>query len=176
MVPNIEYRPVEELTVEGQFRKAVCFKPKRAPFFCIILGALFLIPNNLIVRILGIFFIAMGLFVLLEVKDYKVMDLFDTGVMVYGDRDNKTAFFLPYEDVKEWEVTHENGHDTIEFLLEDGRSIIKDSFEADNAYKELYVLIKEKERRYIQAEKDREKPLSIPDAMANIRKSFSRKK
>ena len=176
MNQTVQYVPVEEITVEAPFRKAIGFKPKRAPLFCMILGVLLLIPNNLIVRLLGLFFIAMGLLVLLKVKDYKVMDLFDTGVMVYGDRGKRTACFLPFEDLKEWEVSHESGHDTIEFVMNDGRIVVKDSFEADSAYRVLYQLAREKERRYLQAQKDREKPLSIPDALANIRKSFTKKK
>ena len=47
------YRPVEEVEPEGSFRTAVCFKPKKAPFISIAIGVLFLIPNNLILRLLA---------------------------------------------------------------------------------------------------------------------------
>ena len=53
--------------------------------------------------------------------------------------------------------------------------IIKDTFEADQAYKALYSLVKEKDERYLKALKDREKPLSIPDALNNIKRSFKKK-
>ena len=117
----------------------------------------------------------MGAFVLVYVKDRKVMDIFDKGVMVYEGRDSARAYWFTFDELEDWEVSHENGHDTIEFLLLSGQRIIKDSFEADRAYRTLYGLVKEKERRYIKAQKDREKPLSIPDALSNIRKSFMKK-
>ena len=169
------YIPVEECRSEGNFVRAVCFKPKKAPVVCMILGILLMIPDNMIVRLLGVFFILMALAVLRFVKDFKVMDIFDKGIMFYGDREAKTALYVPFEEVESWIVNHDNGHDTVEVRLKDGTRIIKDTFEADRAYKALYTLIREKDEKYIKALKDREKPLSIPDAMRNIRNSFMKK-
>ena len=169
------YIPVEECKSEGNFVKAICFKPKKAPIVCLITGILLMIPNNMIVRLLGVFFILMALGVMKLVRDYKVMDIFDKGIMFYGDRETKTACFVPFEEIESWLVSHENGHDTVEIKMKDGGRIIKDTFEADRAYKTLYSLIREKDEKYIQALKDRERPLSIPEALKNIRRSFTKK-
>ena len=171
---EVKYIPVEECKAQGNFVKAVCFKPKKAPIVCIILGMAMFIPNNLYIRILGLFFILMAFAVLKLVKDYKVMDIFDEGVMVYGDHDAKLAYFFTFDEMKSWLVNHEDGHDTIEFKLNDGTYIVKDTFEAEKAYRALYSLVKEKDEKYLNALKDREKPLSIPDAMNNIRSSFKK--
>ncbi len=170
-----KYIPVEECRPQGNFVKAVCFKPKKAPVVCLIIGVLLMIPDNMIVRLLGVFFILMALAVLKFVADFKVLDIFDQGIMFYGDREAKTAMFVPFEEVESWLVSHEDGHDTVDVKLVNGDRIIKDTFEADRAYRALYSLVREKDEKYIQALKDREKPLSIPAAMKNIRDSFRKK-
>ena len=153
---KFDYLPIEEVKGQGSFVKAVCFKPKKAPIICIILGILLMIPNNMYVRLLGAFFILMALAVLKLVKDFKVMDIFDQGIMYYGDREAKSAIFIPFDEIESWNVDHSGGHDL--------------------AYKALYSLVREKDLKYIQAKKDSEKPLSIPDALNNIKRSFYKKK
>lgn len=172
---DFEFIDVEDCRCEGSFVNAVCFKPKKAPLVCIVLGILLLIPNSLLSRILGIFFIAMAIAVLVLVKDYKVMDIFTRGIMVYGGREASKALFIPFDEVESWNVNHDNGHDTVEIKLADGRMLVKDTFEADRAYKMLYMLAREKDAKYIKALKDRERSLSIPDALNNIRNSFRKK-
>ena len=169
------YIPVQDCKSEGNFVKAICFKPKKAPIVCLVLGVLLMIPNLMPVRLLGAFFILMALAVLKLVQDYKVMDIFDKGIMIYGDREAKTACFVTFDEIESWLVSHEEGHDTVDLKLKDGGRIVKDTFEADVAYRVLSTLIREKDEKYIQALKNREKPLSIPDAMRNIRNSFKKK-
>lgn len=169
------YLPIEEVKTEGKFLKAICFKPKTAPIVMIVVGLLMFIPKIFLLALLGLFFIVMSAVVLVFVKDYKVLDIFDKGVLIYGDKEAKLACFIPYEEIKTWTVKRENGHDTAEFTLLDDSRIIKDSFEVDKAYRTLYGLIKEKEEKYIKMQKDRENQLSIPDAMNNIRNRFFKK-
>ncbi len=169
------YLPIEDVKTEGRFLKAICFKPKTAPIVMIVVGILMFIPRIFLLALLGLFFIAMSVMVLFLVKDYKVLDIFDQGIMIYGDKEARTACFIPFDDIKTWTVKRDNGHDTAEFTLQDGSVIIKDSFEVDKAYRTLYGLIKEKEEKYIKMQKDRENQLSIPDAMENIRNRFFKK-
>ncbi|MBQ9424853.1 MAG: hypothetical protein IJU42_02810 [Erysipelotrichaceae bacterium] len=169
------YIPVEECKSKGNFVKAICFKPKKAPIVCLFIGVLLMFPNNMMVRLLGVFFILMALAVMKLVKDFKVMDIFDKGIIVYGDREAKTACFVSFDEIESWLVSHDSGHDTVDLKLKDGSRIIKDTFEADGAYKALYSLIREKDEKYIKAVKDRQKPLSIPDALNNIRNIFFKK-
>lgn len=172
---EVNYVDVIDCKPQGNFVKAICFKPKKAPIICIALGILMMIPNNLYVRLLGVFFIFMSFVVLKLVRDFKVMDIFDKGIMFYGDEEARTAYFLPFEQMESWLIKHEDGHDTVEVKMIDGRQIIKDTFEADKAYKALYSLVREKDLKYIEALKNREKSLSIPDAFNNIKRSFRKK-
>ncbi len=167
-----EFVPVEDVKPQGTFVKAICFKPKRATIICLIIGIAFMFWNNMFARFLGIFFIAMSAAVLKMVNDHKVIDIFDKGVMVYGDDENRTACFISYDEIVEWNVSHENGHDTIYFDLGDNIKIYKDSFEADTAFRTLNQYMKEKESGYIRAQKAREIPFSINRAINNIRKRF----
>ena len=167
-----EFVPVEEVRPRGNFVKAICFKPKRATIICLLIGIGLMFINNMFARFLGIFFIAMSVVVLKMVNDYKVIDIFDEGVMVYGDEQSRSACFIGYDEIVEWNVTHENGHDTIYFDLGDDIKIYKDSFEADAAFRTLNQFMKEKESGYIRAQKAKETPLSIPNALNNLRNKF----
>ena len=77
---EVNYVDVIDCKPQGNFVKAICFKPKKAPIVCIVLGILMMIPNNLYVRLLGVFFIFMSFVVLKLVRDFKVMDIFDKGI------------------------------------------------------------------------------------------------
>ena len=81
----MEFVNIEEVKTEGSFVKAICFKPKTAPIICMIIGVLLLVLRNIYTIILGAFFIIMAFLVLKFVEDYKVMDIFDKGIMFYGD-------------------------------------------------------------------------------------------
>ena len=80
---EIKYVDIADCKSQGNFLKAVCFKPKKAPLICLILGVLLMIPNNIYVRLLGVFFIFMSFLVIKLVRDFKVMDIFDKGIMFY---------------------------------------------------------------------------------------------
>ena len=172
----MEFVNIEELKTEGNFVKAICFKPKTAPIVCAITGVLLILLRNIYTIVLGVFFIVMAILVLKLVEDYKVMDIFDKGIMIYGDKENKTACFIPFEQIKMWSISREDGHDHIEFELENGERIGKETFEVDKAYRTLCTLIREKEDKYIEAQKNKDRPLSIPDAFENIKRLVGIKK
>ena len=171
----LEYLPVEEVKAQGRFIKAIGFKPKTAPFIVAAMGIALLIPNLLYSRILGFLMIALAVLVFFKVQDYKVMDIFDKGIMFYGDRDAKYACYLPLEEIEVWRMDREGGHDAVIFELKNGQKIVKDTFEANVVYKTLYPMIKEKEFNYIKMEKARQNQLSIPEAFDNIKKKYFRK-
>lgn len=169
---ELKFKPIEKVETKGNFAKAVCFKPEVAPVICLVVGVALLFINNTIVRVLGAFFIIMSLLVIFLVKDYKIMDIFSEGILLYGDREAKTGCFIDYEDVETWQVEHEQGHDIIEINLKDGTKIIRDSFQADKAMRAIFSFIKEKEIRYIKAEEARKSTLSIPERLENLKNKF----
>ena len=133
----MEFRNIEEIKTEGSFIKAICFKPKKAPIVCAIVGVLLIALRNIYTIILGVFFLAMAFLVVKFVEDYKVMDIFDQGILVYGDKENKTGCFIPFTEIKVWSIKREDGHDLVELELESGEKIGRDTFEADKAYRAL---------------------------------------
>ena len=101
------------------------------------------------------------------------MDIFDKGIMVYGDRENKLACFVPFDIIKEWSINRDNGNDSLEVRLMDDSWFLKNTFEIDKVYKTLSSLIKEKDKNYIRQQKN--KMLSIPEAFENIKKKYFNK-
>jgi len=173
---ELKYQKREKVEPKGDLEKVILFKPVKAPIVCLIAGVGLLIINNLLVRILGLFFILMSVLVIALVKDYKVMDIFNKGVMVYNDKDAEYCCFIDYEDIKTWDVKHENGQDKIIFEMEDGSIVERQTFQADNSRNTLMKYMKEKEIRYIKAKKSNENPLSIPDTFKVVKEKFLNKK
>ena len=174
MDKQFKYITVKDIKTEGNFISAITFKPRFAILMGLVLGILLLIPNLLLSRILGLFFIVLSIIVFKLVNDYKVLDIFDKGVMIYGDIENKTAMFVDYDEINKWCVNHDNGKDTIEFVLNNNQKIIKNTFQAGKAYRVLYALIKEKEKNYINSQK--KVTFSIPDAYQSLVERFRNKK
>ena len=56
----MEFRNIEEIKTEGSFIKAICFKPKKAPIVCAIVGVLLIALRNIYTIILGVFFLVMA--------------------------------------------------------------------------------------------------------------------
>ena len=160
---DLNYVDINDCKCDGKLVKAIRFKPKKAQYIITFIGILLMIPNNLFSRLLGAFCILIALAVIMYVKDRNVLDIYDEGILFYGDREGKTAAFVRYEEMENWNVNHDGGHDTVEITLNDGRFLSFDTFEADEAYRTLYNLQREKDVKYIRQQKDRERPLSLRD-------------
>lgn len=176
---EIRYQPLQNVKKEGQIDRIILFKPVLAPFVILIVGigliALsFKVENKITLIILGSFFILMALVVIFFVKDKKVCDIYSKGVLLYNPNDSNYAWFLKYDDVKEWEVSHPEGHDFVVFTLKDLNKIGFDTFQANKAYKTLYKYIPEKEAKTIKAEKARKKPLQFNNWLKDRINSFKK--
>ena len=173
---EILYKPVTEVVTEGQFVKNIGFKPKAAPYVCLAMGVGLLLVSNLLIRLMGIFFILMSVTVFALVKDYRVMDIYDKGILIYGDREGKMAYFLKFEDIVSWKSIRDDGHDILEFVTADHQKINKHSFQTNAAFSVINSLIPEKEERYLQKLKDREQPFDVSGSIEKIRNRFFKKK
>ena len=173
---TIEYLNIDEVKPEGRLVIRIGFKPKKAPITIGLIGILMLIPNNLILRIMGLFFIAMACGVLFFVKDYKVMDIYDQGILVYEDYKEEKACFIGYDEIECWEVVHDGGYDSAKFQLYDGTVFFKNTFEVNKVFKTLNIIMKEKEAHYIRSKQQDDTVLSIPKAFDNIKKKRNAKK
>jgi len=173
---ELRYQKREEIEPLGQFEKAITFKPRLAPIVCLVTGIALMFVNNVGVRVLAGFFILMALLVLILVKDYKVMDIFSHGVIVYNNRACELCCFIPYEDISVWEVKYDRGQNKIIFQMNDASVVVRISFQADKARRIFMKYMKEKELKYIQAKRSNEKGFNIPETFQVIKEKFLNKK
>ena len=106
-------------------------------------------------------FILMAFIVFKYVEDKKVADIYTDGCLIYNPKDSSMGYFVKYDDIKEWEVTHDNGHDSIIFTFNDGNRTFFDTFQANKAYDALNSVIHDKEKRVVQAKKNKEMHFEI---------------
>lgn len=165
---ELRYKKLDEFNIDGKLIAIGAFKPIKSVVIIVIAGIALLFINNIIARILGLFFIVMALVVFFFVNDKKTIDVYETGCLIYNSKDSTLAYFINYEDVKEWDVCHEGGHDTIEFTLIDGNKAIVDTFQASKIFNALDKVIHDKNRIAIQAKKNKEFNISAPDALRNL--------
>lgn len=173
---ELKYKPVAEVEAQGKFLKNVGFKPTAAPYVCAAFGVGLLILPNLLVRILGIFFILMSVAVFTLVKDFKVLEVYSEGVMLYGDKEGKYAYFLKYDDMKSWTVLKDDGHDVLQFTLYDGNRIQKTTFQAYAGFRAINEIIPEKEDNYIKKMKTRNQPLDWRASLKAMKEKMMNKK
>ncbi len=171
---QLEYLPFEEVKTEGSLYKVVNYKPNFAIATCIIIGIALLLVNSIIARILGLFFIAMAALSYYVIADRKVMDIFTEGIEFYGDEKAQTAAFVRFDDIASWTIKKDRGSASV-ITLNDGRQIIRDTFQANKIYRTLDKFIPDKEENRIRQLEQRKKPLSLKDAIENLRSRFTKK-
>ena len=174
MNTQLEYLPVEEVKTEGSLYMVVNYKPYFAIVSCVIIGAVLLVVGSLIAKLIGVFFIAMALITQYAVKDYKVMDIFDKGIEIYGDVQAKTAAFISFDEITSWVIKKDRGN-AAEIKLENGLSIVRDTFQTNKVYRALDRYIPDKEENRIRQAEERKKPLSLKSVLENIRSRLTKK-
>lgn len=165
---ELRYQRLEEIKVDSPLVASVAFKPIKSPIIIGIAGIAALFINNMWLRILGAFFIAIAAFVLLYVKDKKTIDIYETGSIIYNAKNSELAYWLDFNNVEEWDVTHESGHDTVVFTLLDKNRAIVETFQTNKIYAALEKAIPEKNHIAIMAKKNKEMNISPVDAIRNL--------
>lgn len=156
MNEEYNFKKIEELNISSKLVKTIMFKPRLAPIICFIIGGCLMIVNNFLVRLLAAFFIIMAFVVFVYVEDKKVADIYEDGCLIYNSKDQSLGCFVAFKDIKEWEVSRESGHDSIIFTFNDGNRTFFDTFQANKAFDALNSVIHDKEKRVIQAKKNKE--------------------
>lgn len=161
MENNYNYQKIEDINITSKHIKTIMFKPTYPTIICLLIGVALLFINNWLVRILGIFFVIMAFLVYKFVKDRKVCDIYESGCLIYNSSDQNLVYFIDYNNIKEWEVSHDNGHDSIIFTFNDGNRTLFDTFQVNAAYAALDSVIHDKEKRVVQAKKNKEMHFEI---------------
>lgn len=172
-----KYTKATEIKVDSPLVGIVSFKQRIAPIVCFVFGVAIMFVASIWAKILGAFFILMAMFVFRFVEDKRTIDIYKSGVVIYNTKDNDLAFYLPYEDVKQWKASREGGHDSIIFELNDGQKTGVDTFQLEKAYEYLIKACPNKEEREIQREKNKKMKFANPlETLRNLGQKFSKKK
>lgn len=172
-----KYTKATEIKVDSPLVGIVSFKQKVAPIVCLIFGIAMMFVASIYAKILGTFFVLMALFVFRFVEDKRTIDIYQSGVVIYNTKDNDLAFYLPYDDIKQWKASREGGHDSIIFELNDGQKTGVDTFQLEKAYEYLIKACPMKEEREIQREKNKKMKFANPiETLRNLGEKLSKKK
>ena len=170
---ELRYQKLDELKPEGKIIASAAFKPILAPIIIGVMGIVLLFVPIFLIRVLGVFFAGMAAFVLIYVKDKKTIDVYEKGCIIFNSKDQTLAYYLSFEDIEEWDVLHESGHDTIEFTLLDKNKAIVDTFQSNKIYNALQKAVPEKSHIAVLERKNKELNVSPVDALRNL---FNKKK
>ncbi len=164
MEKKIEFVKREEINPEGKLIKKIGFKSKMSEILFLVVGLALCATLNIYAILLGLFLIAISFFVFKFVKDYKTMDIYEKGIIIYATEDDSMATYISYDDLQEWtgKYSEYGSPEAIMFKLKTGETIYKNSFLANSAFLHLNKLIGEKESKRIKAEKRKNQPLTHP--------------
>lgn len=166
---TLRYKKVEKIKLDSNLVASGAFKPTKSSIIIIVVGAvLMFLSKNIWFKGLGAFFIAIAAFVLLFVKDKKTIDIYENGVLIYNPKDNNLAYYLKYKDIEEWDISHDSGHDTVEFTLKDKNRAVVDTFQTNKVYSALDKIVPEKNHLAVQKMRNKEMNISPIDALKNL--------
>lgn len=168
MEKELKYSRLEDIKVDSKMLTSVAFKPVKSPIIIGIAGIAAMFVNNLWVRILGLFFIVVAAFVFFAVGDKKTIDIYEKGCIIYNPNNSELAYYLDFNDIEEWDITHESGHDTVIFTLLDKNRAIVETFQTNKIYAALDKACPEKNHIAIMAEKNKHMNISPVDAIKNL--------
>ena len=158
---NLNIKPENEIEREGNLLAQIGFKSNTALIASVIFGLLLCATMIWGLIIAGVVVLALAVFVQMKVKDYKVMDIYDTNLIIY-DLDDNNAFRLELSKVKEWTCKHGGaGADAIMLTLDNGEVIYKDTFLLGKAYRNLNKVMPEKESQALKDEENKKSKLKF---------------
>lgn len=146
MENNKDYVLKSSLELDGKHICDITYKPKTTLVISLVCGLLFIATLNIYCVILGAFMLLYVVFVAKTVKDYPIISLYDTYMLIYELESYDMVRRINYVDIEEWTCKDTKGQNNcVRFKLIDGENIYKDTFQTSKAYSELNKLIPEKE-------------------------------
>lgn len=153
---------IQELNITGTPLRSIFFKNNNSSVIVIIAGILLIMLRKPASIVLGIFCIALALFVWFKVGDAKVIDIYRDFLIIYSDKDPNKAIKVNMDEIEEWAIKNNSGgNDAVMVKLNSGETIFKDTFQLGRFYKVMFDIIPERESRQIQMAKNREQKLEF---------------
>ncbi len=149
---TIIYQDIAEVQTRGNKIKSIGYKPVVATVIMALLAVAFIITLKTIAILLGVFILIIDVITIVCVKDRTVMDIYDQGVLLYDSEDRTKAYFIDYADVERWTAKKDSGaNEAIYFKLNDGTEVYKNTFQSARAFRQLNLLIGDKEELAIKS-------------------------
>lgn len=153
---------VSEIENNGSLIKEIFYKPQTATIICCIVAVLFIATMKTYAIILGVFILAIAVFVIFKIKDYKTLGIYDTYVIVYSTEDPNYGRRVEMDEITEWCCKNSQGmSDAVMLRLNTGEVIYKDTFQTNKAFKALDKIIPSKETQAIKAAENKKKKLKF---------------
>lgn len=168
---NKSLKPLELIDNDGQLIGEVFYKPHRAIIFGSITALLLAITRQPLAILLGVFVLALSLYVHYIIKDRKTLGVYDSYIIVYASDNPNLVRKISFDDIEEWDCkANENGVDAFMIKLIDQEVIYKDTFQLPKAFKLLRKVLPLKETRKIEEEKYKKKKLKFDNPLKYFKK------
>ena len=95
---------IQELNITGTPLRSIFFKNNNSSVIVIIAGILLIMLRKPASIVLGIFCIALALFVWFKVGDAKVIDIYRDFLIIYSDKDPNKAIKVNMDEIEEWAI------------------------------------------------------------------------
>ncbi|MGN1398476.1 MAG: hypothetical protein ACI4WG_00540 [Erysipelotrichaceae bacterium] len=162
---------IDEVNEEGTHLTTVMFKNDPAIYVVVVIAIALIVTLNAWGIFFGLFFLAVSLFVIFKIKDYKCFEIYDDAVLIYSDKNDDQVIRIAYDDVKEWTVNNrQQGSNAIVFILNDDKCVTKETFQINKAYKYLTKVMPYKESRVIELNKLRNEKITLENPFKSKKK------
>ena len=125
--------------------------------------------RNLVAIIAGVCLVGLGVYLLVKMKDFPTMDIYEKALVLYTSPESKKVVRIPYEDINQWSIENKEGQmSAIKLIMNSGLTVYQPTFQLDKAARHLSQLIYEKETRIINKKEALKKKLELPRFLRNI--------
>ena len=96
------------------------YKNNLAIYVVAIISIVLTITLNIWGVVIDILLLAVCLFVIFKIKDYKCFEIYQDAILIYSDKKDDTVIKINYHDIKEWPVNNrQQGSNAIVLILND---------------------------------------------------------
>ena len=154
--------PIGEIENKGTLIGEIFYKPKMPTIICVVVGIVCVASLKPVAVALGAFILAVAVFVIFKIKDYKTIGIYDSYLIVYSTKDPNYARRIEFNDIVEWTCKSSEGiSDALMLKLKSGEILYKDTFQTSLVYKTMNRVIPEKETRKVREAESKKKKLKF---------------
>ena len=96
------------------------YKNNLAIYVVAIISIVLIITLNIWGVVIDILLLAVCLFVIFKIKDYKCFEIYQDAILIYSYKKDDTVIKINYHDIKEWLVNNrQQGSNAIVLILND---------------------------------------------------------